>query len=465
MTLRWSPLLAAAIAGLAFSVPCQAETLSLNAALAIAYDTNPQLGGARAGVRATDENVAEANAGWRPQISASATYGMEHGDIQGSSKSSIFGATPFTTNTHPVTGQVAVTENIFRGGRTFAEVGHAIAQVQSARAQLSDVERGVLMDSVTAYMDVVRDEKIVSANQQNVKFLETQLNDVQTERAAGAVTKTDVAQAEARLALAKADLAAAVRQRDASRASFENVIGQPAPTLDASPPIPRLPAGREQAKELAGDASPRVLQARADLKAADYAVRDAIGALLPQLSVQGQYQYLQDSGGTNIFSTNAGQNVVSVLGQLTVPIYQGGAEDAAVRRAKEERSQAELAVQTAQRTAWQDLAGAWDGLTAAKTQMTANAAQVKADDFAVSGVTQEQQAGERSVLDILNAQQELLNAQVGLASAQHDYIVAAYRVLWATGQLSARALSLRVNYYDPRVHYDDDAGAWYGLGN
>ena len=216
---------------------------------------------------------------------------------------------------------------------------------------------------------------------------------------------------------------------------------------------------------MGGRWSPKVLQARADLRAADYAVTDAIGAMLPQISVSGQYQYLKDAGGTNIYATNAGQNILSVVGQVTVPIYQGGQEDATVRRAKELRSQAELAVVTAQRAARQDVDGAWEAFQAAKTQIAANEAQVKADQFAVDGVTQEQQAGERSILDILNAQQELLNAQVSLVTAQHDYVVAAYRVLWATGRLSARALSLNVNYYDPRRHYDEDAGAWYGLGN
>lgn len=448
--------LSVTVLGVAFPAPSLAETLTLKDALALAYETNPQLEGARAGVRAVDENVAEANSGWRPTIAASTSYGVEHGQVQGY---------PTAFNTRPLNAQVSVTEQIFRGGRTFAEVGRAMAQVRSARAQLVDTERAILLNAVGAYMDVVRDENIVDLNRQNVRALQTELDAANTQRSAGAITLTDVAQARARLARAQADLAAAEKQLAASRSAFLNVIGQPAATLESSPPVGALPATQDQAQDLGVQNSPRVLQARADLRAADYAVSDAVGALLPQVSISGQYQYLQDAGGTNLFATTRGQNILSVIGQVTLPIYQGGAEDATVRRAKELRSQSQLAVQTAERAARQEVDDAWEGVRAAEVQIQANEAQVEANQSALDGVTQEQQAGERSVLDILNAQQELLNAQVAMVAAKHDYVVATYRVLWATGQLTARGLSLSVRYYDPRAHYDEDAGAWYGLGN
>ncbi len=218
------------------------------------------------------------------------------------------------------------------------------------------------------------------------------------------------------------------------------------------------------AQEIGTRYSPRVIQAKADLRASEYAVADAVGAMLPQISVSGQYQYVQDGAGTNIFGTSKAQNIVSVVGQLTVPIYQGGAEDAAVRKAKALRSQSALAVHSAERSASKDVDDAWEAVRSARTQIRANQAQVDADKRALDGVTQEQQGGERSVLDILNAQQELLNAQVAMASAEHDNVVAAYQLLWATGQLTARAQALNVRYYDPKAHYDDVAGAWYGLG-
>lgn len=456
MRFRGWCVLSLTVFGVALPAPGFAETLTLRDALALAYETNPQLEGARAGARAVDENVAEANAGWRPTITASTSYGVEHGEVQGYAHA---------FNTRPFNGQVSVTEQIFRGGRTFAEVGRAMAQVRSARDQLVDTERAILMNAVAAYMDVARDEAVAELNRQNVQALQSELDAANTQKTAGAITLTDVAQARARLSRAQSDLAAAEKQLAASRSEFLNVIGQPAATLEKSPPVPALPATQDEARNLGVRRNPRVLQAQADLRAADYAVSDAVGALLPQVSVSGQYQYLQDAGGTNLFATPRGQNVLSVIGQVTLPIYQGGAEDAAVRRAKELRSQSQLAVRSAERAAWQEADDAWESVRAAETEIKANEVQVKADQSALDGVTQEQQAGERSILDILNAQQELLNAQVAMVTARHDYTVACYRVLWATGQLTARALSLNVRYYDAQAHYDDDAGAWYGLGN
>lgn len=435
--------------------PAHAETLSLNQALAIAYETNPQLAGARAGVRAVDEGVAQANSAWRPTINATGTYGVQNGVVGGF-------ASAF--NSHPLTGSVSVVQQVFRGGRTYAEVGRAIAQVHSARAELADTERGVLLDSVSAYLDVVRDDRILALNQENVRTLQAELDAARTQHGAGAVTRTDVDQAEARLSRAQSDFAAAQRQLITSREAFENVIGRPAGTLDPSPPLPLIPATLDAARGIGAARSPRILQAKADWRAADYAVADAVGALLPQLSISGQYQYLRDAAGTNIFATKQPQTILSVTGQVTVPIYQGGGEEATIRRAKELRGQSQLAIATAQRAVWQDVGNAWAGYLAARAQITANDAQVASDQHALDGVKAEQEAGERSVLDILNAQQELLSAQVAATTARHDAWVAAYRVLWATGQLEAKTLALPVKYYDPAEHYGEDAAAWFGLG-
>ncbi len=447
--------LAAAMAFALSPAAARADTLTLNQALALAYETNPQLEGARAGVRAVDEGVAQANSAWRPSINAQGSYGVLHGQVTGF-------ASAF--NTHPLTGTVTITQQIFRGGRTFAEVARAIAQVHSARAELADTERGVLLDAVGAYLDVVRDSQIIAFNQENVRTLQAELDAATTQHGAGAITRTDVDQAKARLARAQSDLATSQKQQVASREAFENVVGRPAETLETAPVAPVLPASLDAARSIGADRSPKILQAKADWKAADYAVADAAGALLPQASISANAQYLRDAAGTNVFATKNPQTILSVTGQVTVPIYQGGAEEATVRRAKELRGQAQLAIATAQRAVWQDVGNAWEGYRAARAQIAANDQQVAADQSALDGVKQEQEAGERSILDILNAQQELLSAQVAAASARHDAVVAAYRLLWATGQLNARTLALPVTYYDPVEHYDEDAGAWFGLG-
>ena len=207
------------------------------------------------------------------------------------------------------------------------------------------------------------------------------------------------------------------------------------------------------------------MQAKFSAKAADYAVDDAAGALLPQVSVAGQYQYLRDAGGTNIFATNKPQNVVSVIGQVTVPIYQGGGDEATVRRAKDVAHQTTIDIATAQRGVQQDVDTSWTALLSEKAAVLASVSEATADQAAVAGVAEERRGGERTELDVLNAQQEYVNAQIAAATARHDYAISAYRVLAATGQLTARYLSLNVKLYDPRAHYDDSADAWFGFGD
>lgn len=454
--MRCSAILFGLIGSLLASAPASAAIFSLSQAMAVAYQTNPRLDGARAALRALDEGVAQANAGWRPNINASGSYGVERGTIDGFADA---------FNSHPLIGQVTVTEPLFRGGRTYAEVGQAVSQVKAGRESLISVEQDVLLAAATAYMDVVRDSAILRFNRDNIGALTKETEAVHTLLGAGAVTRTDASQAEARLAKAQSDAASAEQQLAASRAAFENVIGRPPETLEQSPPLPRLPATRDGALAIALNLHPDVLQAKLSARAADYAVDDAAGALLPQVGVSGQYQYLRDAAGTNIFGTKKPQQVLSVVGQVTVPIYQGGGDEATVRRAKEIRQQTTIAIAAAERNVRESVSSAWQAVRSVQTAIRANEAQVDADQKAVASATQEQQAGERSVIDVLNAQQELVSAQVALAVSQHDSVVAAYRLMSAMGQLTARTLGLPARTYDPRTHYDEDADAWIGFGD
>ncbi len=438
-----------------FTVPACAQPFALGDALVTAYDTNPQLASARAALDALDQGVAQANAGWRPSVNASGSYGYTHGTVDGI-------AAPF--DSYPLIGQVTVSEPLFRGGRTVAEIGRAIALVHAGRAQLASTEQAVLLAAVTAYADVVRDSTVWRLNNENVRSLEAEVKAVHTELAAGDVTKTDALQAEARLARAKSDLALAEARLAASRAAFEAVIGRPAETLQEDLRAPALPASRETALAIALRQNPDLVAAMYDARAAEYAVDDAAGALLPQVSVAGQYQYLRDAAGTNIFATKSPQQILSVLGQVTVPIYQGGGEEATVRRAKDISHQARIDIVTAQRSVEQDVASAWSALLSQKAAALASEAEAAADREAAAGVAEERRGGERSELDVLNAQQEYINAQIAAAASRHDYFVASYRVLSATGQLTARHLSLNVKLYDPREHYDGAADAWVGFG-
>ncbi|HEY6578729.1 MAG TPA: TolC family outer membrane protein, partial [Rhizomicrobium sp.] len=401
-----------------------------------------------------------AEANWRPTVNLNSSYGYEtlsvNPDVLGRPQ-------PMETlGSHPVSAGVELTQNIYRGGRTAAEISKAKATVRAGAAQLTLTEEGVLLDAATAYMNLVRDEATLRYREDDVAALQKQLDDSEEEFKVGELTRTDVAQSRARLADAQADLVNAQGELEVSRSNFEHVIGRPAETLETSPAIPRLPDTQEQAVDLAMHNNPAIVEALQNAKASDYAVVDAIGALLPTLSLDAQYQLSQDS----LESTNGTgvQHITSVIGQLTIPIYQGGAEDSAVRQAKDQRAQAEIQVADTERQTVASTQTAWQAYMVAKGSIASDEIAVKANQEAYDGVKAEQQVGSRTVLDVLNAQQELLNAQVALVGSQRDAQVAAYELLSALGWLTAKKLALAVQIYDPAENYDENATRWFGFG-
>ena len=472
----------------AAEAPPEKPSMTLAEALGIAYETNPELGAAQAGLRASDEEVAKANGGWRPTISVGATYGVEKyffpiaisggGTIVTGTHTTggraVFGSTDQVVNAsitdHPLQGQAIISQPLFRSGRTIAEISRAKALVRSGRAQLTATEQTVLLNAVTAYMNVVRDGAIVKLREHNVEVLRRQRDSTQLEFKAGSLTRTDVAQSEARLARAQSDLTTARGQLATSRADFVQTIGRPAETLEAKPALPRLPDDQDKVLTLALRQNPSLLTAQANERAANYAVDDAWGAMGPTLSVQGQYLYSQSAlnsvqgfgadGGSPQGVTN---HAVAVIGQLNVPIYQAGVEEATVRQARELHAQAQLGVSVSDRQVRDAVEAAWSTFESAQGTIESNEITAKADSIAFEGVSKEQQVGGRTVLDVLNAEQELLNAQVALVTSQRDAVVAAYALLASGGALTAKALGLKVKLYDPLEHYNDDAAAWFGL--
>lgn len=461
----------ACLGALLMAAPAAAETFTLNDALGVAYETNPVLAAQQAQLRATDEQVAQANAGWRPQINAQGSYGVEQFGFKPIPIGG--GGTISTLTEHPLQGQLTITQPIFRGGRTIAEISRAKALVRAGRAQLLAAEQTVLLDAVTAYMDVVRDTAIVKLRKSNVQVLTQQRNSTQIQFNAGALTRTDVSQSEARLAAAQSELTAAQGELAISHANFVQTIGRPAETLQDDPGLPPLPATQDEITALAAKQNPAVVSARENDRASDYAIDDAYGALLPSLSVQGQYFYSQGSltsgfgpgGSSGIGSAGAADHGTAVLGLLDVPIYQGGADQAQVRAAKELHNQTTQLVEAADREVIAAATSAWEVFQSAQATIASNQATEKADEIAFQGVSKEQQVGGRTILDVLNAEQELLNAQVAVVSAKRDTVVAAYEVLAATGALTAKDLGLKVKLYDPIEHYDSDSSRWIGFGD
>jgi outer membrane protein len=227
--------------------------------------------------------------------------------------------------------------------------------------------------------------------------------------------------------------------------------------------LPKLPETQDAALNLALNTNPALLAAKANERAADYAVDDALGALAPTVSVQGQYQYSQGALGNTIGASGSTFQSTAIVGQISVPIYQGGAEEASVRQAKELHSQAKLLAANTDRQVRDAVQTSWSIFQSANASIGSNELQVTANQTAFTGVQREQQVGGRTILDVLNAELELLNAQVQLVSARRDTVVAAYSLLASEGHLTAQNLGLKVKLYDPLEHYEDDAARWFGL--
>jgi outer membrane protein len=449
---------AAAFLSACLAAPAAADRFKLSDALALAYTYNPELEAQRAKVRQADDVVAEARGGWRPSANASASYGFER--AEGELLKFPF---PETLTAGPLDGRASISQPVITGGQAYAQVQRAIALVRAARADLLNAEQQILLAAATAYMDVVRDVLALRLHEEDVAILLRQRDATKTQLDAGAATKTDLQQVEVRIAGAQADLALAQSQLAQSRDNFERIIGRPAETLEERPPLPVLPGSQDQALALALHLAPRIQSAEANDKAAQYGIDNAVGAMLPHASIVAQYDYTFNSLSSPLGVSTKGSSV-SLLGQLSVPLYQGGADTARLRQAKEAKTEAHLSIADADQATRQVTNDSWAAFHAALNAVGYNEHRVTASEQALDGVIQQQHQGERSILDILNAEQERLSAQIALAGSRHDMIVTSYQMLAAVGELTAKWLDLKVKLYDPNDHYNETSASWLDLG-
>ena len=451
------------LAGTALVSPAAADRFTLADALALAYEHNPELEAQRARVRQADDTVAEARGNYRPNVGVTGSYGYNRNNFLGYDK---FTAPSTVQELNPTVGRATLSEPVFTGGQAYAQVQRAIALVRSARADLLNAEQQILFAATQAYMDTVRDAENLRLHRSDVDVLMRQRQATQTELDAGAATKTDLQEVDVRLAGSQADLAQAESQLAQSRDNFERIIGRPPETLEQAPPMPHLPGTQEQALALALKLSPRIQGAHAQDKAAQYGVDNAVGALLPHASIQADMTYsnqsLQSPYGVSP-ATRA--TSFDVLGQISIPLYQGGAEDARIAEAKQQHTQTMLGIADADQATRQVVKDAWAAFHAAQTSVAYNTSRVQSSELALSGVIQQQHQGERLIIDILNAEQERLQAQLAAAASHHDMVVTGYQLLAASGELTARHLALRVKLYDPNDYFKDHASSWFDLGN
>lgn len=447
--------IAALLVSIAIMPAAPAAAQTLEAALVQAYQSNPVLNAERARQRGTDENVSIALSGYRPQLAAGfspSLIAVRDLFVDGSTASATM---------RGYTAQIALNQIIFNGFRTGNQVRQAESQVQSGREALRGVEQAILLDAVTAFENVVASQALVEAQRVNVTFLRETLESTRKRLDAGDVTPTDVAQAEARLARGSADLNAAEVNLAIARATYEQVIGATPGHLIPPPPIDRLlPGAPDQALAVARRENPAVRGATYDIDVAQYAIRVAEGALYPTITAQA---YLLNTQNTDTQLSVAKSNQAGVIGNLNIPIYDGGLASAQVRQAKEALSQTRLILDRVRRQTSAAVFAAWATHEGAKIAMAASESEVRAGTIALEGVRREAQAGQRTTLDVLNSQQDLTSARARLIGAQRDRVVASYTLLSAIGRLDHRNLLLSVPNYDAQTHYQQVRDVWHGL--
>jgi len=440
-------------------LPALADTI--DAALVRAYQNNPQLNAQRAQVRFTDENVPQALSGYRPKVALTASAGYQYTDTNltsGGSPTAIVRTEVHGANAPRAAG-LTVTQTLYNGNQTANKTRAAESQVSGAREGLRVLDEAVLLSAATVYMDYLRDSAIVEVQKSNVRVLEQTLKQTRDRFNVGEVTRTDVAQAEAQLAAGKTQELTAEANLVTTRANFRRIIGNEPVALAPGSPVDRfLPATLPSAIELSLIENPNVTAAMYGIDVNFLQVKVNEGALLPTVTLQASVQQSYEQQMT-IFRTFG----ASAIAQISAPIYQGGAEYSLIRQSKENLAQQRLNLEQVRDQTRANTVTAWGQLVAGKAQVASAQAQVTASEIALNGVREEAKAGQRTTLDVLNAQQALVNARVALVTAQHDRVVASYSVLSAVGRLSPQVLNLSTTSYDPSVHYQQVRDSWYGV--
>lgn len=451
--LAWPMLCVVAVAYLVTIDRSVAETLQ--EALVKAYQTNPQLNAERARQRGTDENVPQALAGYRPQIVASLSAGLQ------AVRNLLPDNTIQSATLRPWTIGVTVNQILYNGNKTANSVRVAEFQVKSGREALRNVGQGVLLDAVTAYMNVLANQALVEAQRSNVAVLREIQATTKRRLDAGDVTPTDTAQAESRLSRGLADLNAAEVALAISKATYAEVIGQPPSQLVAASTVDGFsPNALAAAKEAAGHEHPAVLGAAYDVDVAQTTIKVAESSLLPTVSVQASASRAVQTDQT-LTTTNTDQ--ASVLGQLNMPIYDGGTAASQTRQAKELTSQSRMVLEQVRNQTRTAVTSAWVSNEGTKIALTAAESEVRAANIALQGVRREAAGGQRTTIDVLNAQQDLTNARTRLIQSQRDRVIASYTLLSAVGRLDVQVLKLDTPDYLPEVHYHQVRDAWHGI--
>ena len=412
------------------AVTAVAQAQSLEDTLVMAYRNNPALQSARARLAASQEDIEQVRAQAMPRVDFS-VRGYEWENIQRS-------GTDIDSNKSDVLSQISLRQSLRVGMNVIPAIKAARFVTESNRVQLSSVEQNVLFDAATAYADVIRDQAVLELNVSNERVHERQLEATQDRFSVGEVTRTDVSLAESRLSRARAERIAAEGRLTEARASFENSVGQPAGTISQPRALTDLPATLQDALEQARSNNLEVVRARALTEAARQRVESVDREQWPSLSLTSEYSFDDD------FQGRSDRRRASIMLGLSMPLYTSGSIQSRLRQARQVVTQNRQDVRQLVQSSVEATTAAWQRLQVARAQIDAFTALVKAGEIALAGVREEAAVGSRTVLDVLDAEQELLDAKVNMLRARRDEIVGTFQLRRSVGSLTARQLGLAV---------------------
>lgn len=457
MKLRFG-LLGALAFGCVLSNPAYAEVTTFEQALTQAYQTNPTLQAERAKLRETDEQVSQALSNWRPDIEATANVGKESSTINDSATAAIPSSSSDLT---PRTVGAQFTQPLFRGFRTVSATHAAEKQVAAERANLEMAEQKLFLDSGTAYLDVVHDQALVELDRNNEEVLRNELNATQERYKAGELGTTDIHQAESRLKRAEADRIKAEGNLANHRATYAHLIGDTPETLQQPHLELTNPTNLEETLNLAKKQNPNIEAASENYDEAREEVTLNEGSLLPEVDLVGSTQRQWDQSSF----IPGRQDTSQILVQISMPLYKSGTDYSKTRADQQKVTEQRMRLEEARHQAFEDASSGWQNLETSRSALEVDKAEEDAAGLALQNVKEEAKVGTRTTLDVLNAEQELIDAKSGIIQAEHDIAVAILQVRSATGILTAEALKLPVNHYDPDRNYKQVRNQWIGFSD
>lgn len=429
---------------------------NLSDVLTYTYENSLTINAERAGLKATDESVSKAKSGYRPTVKGEGSAGRSY--YKGVYDNSMAASMGQEKYQNPNALAVSFVQPVFSGLSTYNSVESAKNQVKSARSGLYNTEQSTLLDAVSVYMDVIRDRAVLDLQISNEKVLQQHLDSYKKRFEAGELTRTDVAQSEARVSGAKASRIGAEGQVKVSDANYFSVVGlDPEKKMsDVTDKNIKLPTSLDESLKLAMEKNPKIKAAEFAATSAKHTVSAKKGILAPSVDVR--------AGASKAHETNTlkRNDIWEVTANLTVPLYQSGAEYSDIRAAKQTENQYRILVSKIRQDVRSETISAWENYKATKAQIKSIETQIKASKIALEGVIREAKVGSRTVLDVLDAEQEHLNNQVSLVKTHRDEIVAAYTLLSAIGRMNPTDLNLSVSTYDPTKYYNEVKNKWFG---